>query len=42
MQTKRKKLVFICSPFAGNIEGNTERARSCGRFAAVKNAVPFI
>lgn len=39
---KHRKLVFICSPFAGDIEGNTERARRYGRFAVTKNAVPFI
>lgn len=39
---KRRKIVFICSPFAGDIEGNTLRARRYGRFAATQNAVPVI
>lgn len=39
---KRRKIVFICSPFAGDIELNTDRARRYGRFAATQNAVPII
>ncbi|SHJ77555.1 DUF7768 domain-containing protein [Paramaledivibacter caminithermalis] len=39
---KHRKLVFICSPFAGDIEGNTERARRYGRFAVTRNAIPII
>lgn len=39
---KKKKIVFICSPFAGDIEGNTRQARRYGYFAAIKNAVPII
>jgi hypothetical protein len=39
---KKKKIVFICSPFAGDIEGNTKRARRYGYFAVIKNAVPII
>jgi hypothetical protein len=39
---KKKKIVFICSPFTGDIEGNTIRARRYGYFAANKNAVPII
>ena len=41
-QRKRKKLVFICSPFAGDIETNTRRARRYGRFAVVEKVVPII
>lgn len=37
-----KKIIFICSPFAGDIERNTLRARRYGRFAAMKKAVPII
>lgn len=33
--------VFICSPFGGDIERNTERARKYMRFAAMQNTIPF-
>ena len=39
---RKKKIVFICSPFAGDIESNTRQARRYGYFADVKNAVPII
>lgn len=42
IKLEKKKIVFICSPFAGDIELNTERARRYGRFAITKNTVPFI
>ncbi|SHK56350.1 DUF7768 domain-containing protein [Paramaledivibacter caminithermalis] len=35
---EEKKIVFICSPFAGDIEGNTERARRYGRFVSVNSS----
>lgn len=35
------KLVFICSPYNGDIERNTLRARAYCRFAYSKGAVPF-
>lgn len=41
-QRKKKKIVFICSPFAGDIEGNIIRARRYGRFAVTEKAVPII
>jgi len=42
-QGKRyKKLVFICSPYAGDIETNTMRAKRYARFAVIENAVPII
>jgi hypothetical protein len=41
-QRKKKKIVFICSPFAGDIEGNIIRARRYGRFAVVQKAIPII
>lgn len=41
-QKKKKKIVFICSPFAGDIEGNTRRAKRYGRFAVIEKAVPII
>ena len=39
---RKKKIVFICSPFAGDIDGNTRRARRFGRFAVTEKAVPII
>lgn len=34
-------LVYIASPFAGNTERNTERARGYSRFAVSKGCVPL-
>ncbi|MBU9723103.1 DUF4406 domain-containing protein [Bacillus alkalicola] len=39
---KQKKLVFICAPYAGDIEGNVMRAKRYGRFAVTEGAVPII
>ncbi|QGG47331.1 DUF7768 domain-containing protein [Heliorestis convoluta] len=39
---QKRKVVFICSPFAGDIEGNTERAKRYGRFAVTERVVPII
>lgn len=39
---RKKKIVFICSPFAGDMEGNILKARRYGRFAATQNTVPII
>lgn len=36
-----RPLVFICSPFAGDIAGNTEKARSYSRFAVTRNCIPI-
>ena len=37
-----RPLVYICSPYAGDIEGNTAQARAYCRFAVMeKNAIPF-
>ena len=40
-RTAYKPLVFICSPFAGNIERNTRRARDFCRFAVSENCIPI-
>ena len=40
-RTAYKPLVFICSPFAGNIERNTRRAREFCRFAVSENCIPI-
>lgn len=37
-----EKIVFICSPFAGDIKGNTARARRYGRLAVSKSVIPII
>lgn len=34
-------LVYICSPYAGDVEKNTENARKYSRFAVDKGAIPF-
>ena len=39
---KYKKIVFICSPYAGDIKFNTERAKRYGRFAVIKKVVPIV
>lgn len=36
-----KPLVFICSPFAGDIEQNISKARVYSRFAVSKNCIPI-
>lgn len=35
------KLIFICSPFAGDIDGNVDRARRYCRFAMAQGELPF-
>ena len=35
------KLVYVCSPYRGNIEHNTARARRYCRFAITQKAVPI-
>ena len=37
-----KPLVYICSPYAGDVERNTERAKLYSRFAVIeRNAIAF-
>lgn len=36
-----KPLVYICSPFSGDIEGNIKRAREFCRFALEKGNIPL-
>lgn len=40
-KTAYRPLVFICSPYAGDIERNTERAREYCRFAVSQNCIPI-
>lgn len=39
---ENKPIVFICSPFAGDIAGNIKRAKNYGRFAVSEGVVPVI
>jgi hypothetical protein len=36
-----RPLVYICSPFAGNVERNTLNTRQYSRFAVERGAIPF-
>lgn len=36
-----RPVVYICSPFSGNVEYNTKRARAYSRFAVDYNAIPI-
>ncbi len=41
-ETSEKKLVYVCSPYAGDILGNTERARKYAKHVISKGALPFV
>ena len=36
-----RPLVYICSPYAGDVETNAENARKYSRFAVESMAIPF-
>lgn len=36
-----RQLVYICSPYSGNVQMNTEKARHYCRFAADSGAIPI-
>lgn len=38
---KWRPLVYVCSPYSGDIEGNTEKARRFCRFAVDRGAIPM-
>lgn len=40
-KSKFKPLVYICSPFAGDVDFNISRARGYSRFAIAQNAIPL-
>ena len=40
-KAKYRPLVYICSPFAGDEEGNTMKARKYSRFAVDNKAIPI-
>jgi hypothetical protein len=39
-QRRRQPLVYICSPYAGDVEENVRNARRYSRFAVDKGAIP--
>lgn len=38
---EERKMVYICSPFSGDMEGNAVKARRCSRFAVDRGAIPI-
>lgn len=40
-EKKYRPLVYICSPFSDDPEGNTEKAKYYSRFAVDKETIPF-
>lgn len=40
-QKKWRPLVYICSPYSGDVVGNTEKARRYSRFAVDKGVIPL-
>ena len=40
-QIQQKNLVYICSPYAGDVEENLRRARQYSRFAVFQGAIPM-
>ena len=41
-KASEKKLVYVCSPYAGDILGNTERARKYAKHAISMGVLPFV
>ena len=37
-----RPLVYVCSAFSGDVEGNTEKARQYARFAVDSGAIPIV
>lgn len=37
----RKKLIYVCSPYAGDVEANIEAAKRYCRFVISKGFIPF-
>ena len=40
-QKKYRPIVYICSAFSGDVEGNTKKARAYSRFAVDQGAIPI-
>ena len=38
----RRPLVYVCSPYAGDIDNNINNARRFGRFTCMQKAIPII
>lgn len=36
-----RPLIYVCSPYSGDIDKNTANARMYSRFAVAKNTIPF-
>lgn len=41
VEKKFRPIVYICSPYSGDIEGNTMKARKYSRFAVDQGALPI-
>ena len=39
-ERKYRPLIYVCSPFSGNVEANTERTREFCRFAVNQGQIP--
>ena len=37
---REKKIIYVCSPYSGNISLNTERAKIYSRMAVDRGAIP--
>lgn len=37
----KRPLIFICSPYRGDVEANTQKARGYCRFAMRRGGIPF-
>ena len=40
-QKKYRPIVYICSPFSGDVEGNTKKARAYSRYAVDQGFIPI-
>lgn len=40
-QKKWRPLVYICSPYSGDVDANTQKARKYSRFAVDRGAIPL-
>ncbi len=41
MERKFRPIIYICSPYSGDTEGNTEKARRYSRYAVDRGAIPI-
>ena len=40
-QKRYRPIVYICSPYSGDVEGDVEKARAYSRFAVDQGAIPI-